>query len=90
MSDLIERRAVLDLCESKDPDYKVIHFKEDVECLPSVSAENTGHWEKTHDEYSYWYKCSRCGEKIPKNAFGSDYFSPYCPECGCKMMEVEE
>lgn len=41
MSDLIERQAVLDLCESKDPDYKVIHFKEDVECLPSVSTEKT-------------------------------------------------
>jgi len=35
--DAISREAVLDLCDSKDPDYKVRHFKEDVECLPPVT-----------------------------------------------------
>ena len=38
--DAISRADVLNLCESKDPNYAVIHFKEDVECLPSVSMEN--------------------------------------------------
>ena len=37
--DSISRQAVLDLCDSKDPDYKVIHFKEDVECLPPVNPQ---------------------------------------------------
>jgi hypothetical protein len=42
--DAISRQAVLDLCDSKDPDYKVIHFKEDVECLPPVAPQlKTGH-----------------------------------------------
>ena len=55
MSDLISRQAVIDLCESKDPDYKVIHFKEDVECLPSVSLD------KAKSEI-------RCGENKAYNA----------------------
>ena len=34
--DAISRAEVLDLCDSKDHEYKVTHFKEDVECLPPV------------------------------------------------------
>ncbi len=34
--DCISRAEVLDLCESKDPNYEVRHFKEDVECLSRV------------------------------------------------------
>lgn len=37
--DAISRADVLDLCESKDSNYAVIHFKEDVECLPSVTPQ---------------------------------------------------
>ena len=60
----ISRQAVLDLCDSKDPDYKVIHFKEDVECLPSVNPQpKTGCegciYEKTGNNSTY--PCSRCG-----------------------------
>jgi len=37
--DCISREAVLDLCDSKDPEYKVRYFKEDVECLPPVTLD---------------------------------------------------
>lgn len=47
--DAISRDAVLDLCDSKDPDYKVIHFKEDVECLPPVTQKYTV------------FHCPKCG-----------------------------
>ena len=50
MDDLISRQAVIDLCESKDPDYKVIHFKEDVECLPSVSTGKLESFDKAKQE----------------------------------------
>ncbi len=50
----------------------------------------TGYWEKTTDRYSYWYRCSCCGERIPKDFWGNNYFSPYCPECGAQMAESEE
>lgn len=50
----------------------------------------TGHWEKTIDGHCYWYKCSCCGTKAPKNEWGNDYFSPYCPNCGAKMESEEK
>ena len=37
--DCISRKAVLD-CNSKDVTYEVRHFKEDVECLPSIQSIN--------------------------------------------------
>lgn len=94
MSDLISREWLKTAIHNFYYGLNHIPAEEDIQAYidaaPSVSTEKTGRWEKAHDEYSYWYKCSCCGEKIPKNIFGSDYFSPYCPECGCKMMEVEE
>jgi len=97
MSDLIERQAVIDLCESKDPDYKVIHFKEDVECLPSVSTEKTGHWimpqqdDGMSDPIYYQVRCSKCGFDLDPltwhmelHQYGAD---KYCPKCGRKMYE---
>ena len=50
--------------------------------------QKTGYWEKTTDGHCYWYRCSCCGTKAPKNEWGSDYFSPYCPECNAKMSDI--
>lgn len=59
--------------------------------LSSVNPQpKTGRWEKTTDGYCYWYKCFCCGTKAPKNEWGSYYFSPYCPECGARMVEPQE
>lgn len=86
MSDLIEKQAVLDLCESKDPEYKVIHFKEDVECLPSVSTEKTGHWifdiKSPEWSFQFPYKCSNCGAR--------SVISHFCHNCGEKKVEPQE
>lgn len=87
--DAISRQAVLDLCDSKDPEYRVIHFKEDVECLPSVNSQEPkmGHWIK-HDNGAWW-ECSECHAE---RAYGNEY----CPDCGshngdiAKMIEPQE
>ncbi len=91
MIDLIERQAVLDLCESKDPDYKVIHFKEDVECLPSVSTEKTGRWiEEDMFDGDVDYRCSACNELFwIESGTPKDNEYNFCPKCGAKL-EVEE
>ena len=53
--DAISRQAVLDLCDSKDSEYKVIHFKEDVECLPPVHSQPNK--EDIHREREQAYMC---------------------------------
>ena len=83
--DAVDREAVLDLCDSKDPDYKVIHFKEDVECLPPVIPQpKTAHWiAHSRGIWIEYYECSECG-KICSTNFD------YCPNCGAKMQEAQE
>lgn len=49
-----------------------------------------GKWVKTTDGQYYYYVCSVCREKVPKNEWKQDYFSPYCPECGTKMTTEGE
>ena len=85
--DAISRQDVLDLCDSKDQDYKVIHFKEDVECLPPVTPQpKTAHWITTrtfmHDGEFY---CDRCKCDSPRNEKWD-----YCPNCGAKMVESQK
>ena len=77
--DVVSRQAVLDLCDSKDPDYLAIHFKEDVECLPSVRPkEQTGYWIEHHNQTRLYFKCSNCKTL-------HDEKSNYCPFCGIRM-----
>ena len=98
--DAISRTEVLDLIDSKDPNYEVRHFKEDVECLPSVSTEKTGHWimpvqdDGMSDPIYYQVRCSECGFDLDPQTwhqelhqYGAD---KYCPKCGCRMMERAE
>lgn len=51
--------------------------------------KENGKWIKKIEHGVYWYVCSKCGEDVPKNRFGNDYFSHYCPCCGV-CMESEE
>ena len=44
---------------------------------------------ETEEVNLYWYECSNCGDKPPRNEFGKEWFSPYCPNCGMKMEMVE-
>jgi len=91
----ISRQAVLDLCDSKDSEYKVRHFKEDVECLPPVMPQHKiGHWIKYGVPRcgEQHYKCTACDDYINFGVY-SDYYLKafkYCPNCGAKMQEVEE
>lgn len=95
--DAISRQAVLDLCESKDPNYAVIHFKEDVECLPSVSTEKTGRWisdaiqGEIDGQIVKAFICSECGAiSIFRMTGGKIVNGDLCPNCGAKMVESQE
>ena len=51
---------------------------------PTISPK-TGRWE---EEPNCWYRCSECGEHYPSIKGHMDY--NYCPNCGCRMVEVTE
>ena len=64
-------------------------------CLQDVPAADVaevmhGKWIRMEDDVVYWYACSECKKRIPKNQFGFDYYADYCPNCGAKMGDVEE
>ena len=33
----------------------------------------------------YWYECDQCGTKPPKDTWGNEWHSNFCPNCGAKM-----
>ena len=53
--------------------------------LPSVTQQQrTGRWITSHIPESMLCECSECGFTCGAYSFN------YCPNCGCKMQEVEE
>ena len=53
--------------------------------LPSVTPQQrTGRWITSHIPESMLCECSECGFTCGAYSFN------YCPNCGCKMQEVEE
>ena len=62
-------------------------YEADVNSLPS------GEWQRKEKEYNdcdghrafYWYECSECGAKPPKDQWKNEWHSPYCPNCGARM-----
>lgn len=93
--DVISREAVIKTISewffSKEFHYTnaAEYLRNRLDELPSVTPQQKmGRWNKSMDDYSYFYTCSCCGQRIAKNGFGDNLFSPYCPECGAKMQEV--
>ena len=53
-------------------------------------ADDLAVWEYVEDEMKSWYRCSKCRVHNPKTQWLSQWFSPYCPNCGRKMLEESE
>ena len=68
-------------------------YREYVQHLPSVSAERVGEWIRKEEELNdcdghrayYWYECSECEARPPKDQWKNEWHSPYCPNCGARM-----
>lgn len=53
----------------------------------------TGRWIRKEKEINdcdghrayYWYECDNCGARPPKDQWGQEWNSDFCPNCGAKM-----
>ena len=63
-----------------------------LDLLPSTEAVQ-GEWVCKEREYNdcdghyahYWYECSVCGARPPKDTWKNEWHSNFCPSCGAKM-----
>ena len=46
-----------------------------------------GKWAEKNDDVCYWFECSVCGQRPPWNEWGTEWQSPFCPNCGADMKE---
>ncbi len=58
---------------------------EDFKNAADVVEVRYGEWEMREDEHVYWFVCSCCGERPPKDMWKDEWLSLYCPSCGAKM-----
>ena len=62
--------------------------------LEALSAVQ-GEWVCKKREYNdcdgyyahFWYECSVCGARPPKDAWKNEWHSDYCPSCGARMFK---
>lgn len=97
MSDLIDRQAAIDAITAIDDgfncDIYTNEVREILRELPSVPERKKGRWVDCVGS-DHW-RCSKCGDRAPMywDANRQEYdewFSPYCPNCGCAMTEGAE
>ena len=60
-------------------------WRDDDGNIIEISRVRHGRWMKKHDAVMYWRQCSECGNIMPRNVYGNEWNSPYCPNCGAKM-----
>ena len=69
-------------------------LKEMVKFYMGESADAVqGEWVCKEIEYNdcdghyayYWYECSVCGARPPKDTWKNEWHSNFCPSCGAKM-----
>ena len=58
-----------------------------VDRLPKAHVQEvvSAKWIRKEKAYFYWYECSNCECRPPKNIWNEEYYSSYCPDCGAKM-----
>lgn len=69
---------------------------DDITCIledvPSVTPQpKTGYWHLLDECSNSGYYCSECLKKVVKEGWSKTVKKiKFCPNCGCRMMEVEE
>ena len=56
----------------------------------SDAVQAHGKWQRFNDEHgTYWTGCSNCKGDIPKDKYGIDMYTDFCPNCGAYMRETK-
>lgn len=79
--DAISRQAVIELCKNVIDKSDLVDVAYEVRRLPSVT-QKSGKWKYVPDADGF-YICSECG-------CGNGYADNFCPQCGAKMVELQE
>ena len=71
------------------------HISEEDRALvkKAVAEPKTVRWVRKEKEINdcdghrayYWYECDNCGARPPKDQWGHEWHSDFCPNCGAKM-----
>ena len=92
MAEYIEREALVKaISEMEVAGVFTAAFKNSIleiiseQLAANVAEVRHGKWMKVSNGVAYWHVCSECMKSIPKEEYGNDYFSNYCPNCGAKM-----
>ena len=101
--DCVSLDAVIDVFDTwwahnHESDNAIEILEDKLNALPPVTpAEKVGHWEwvqyDSNPNIGNWH-CSECRsiviEYVSKEKKGDIPLYKYCPQCGCKIQEVEE
>ena len=63
--------------------------KFDIEQAPTIPYRPSAKWICKKEPQYYWYECSQCGERRPRDMFGKEHSSTYCPNCGAYMTDTD-
>lgn len=99
MAEYIEKRAAIEYLMINmgwyDEDGRSVHDAEEkrgiitdlIDGIPLADVRPVvrGRWIRKHDDVCYWSECSICGEYPPKNRYGQEWLSDFCPNCGADM-----
>lgn len=55
-----------------------------------AGSERRSKWVRKQDEVCYWYECMVCHEQPPRDRWGQEWHSNFCPSCGAEMDFCEE
>lgn len=50
-----------------------------------VAPVRHGRWERKTEGMFYWYECSNCKHRPPRDHWNREWYSYYCPNCGAIM-----
>lgn len=63
-----------------------------------IDGRPTGRWVRKEKEINdcdghrayYWYECDNCGARPPKDQWGHEWHSDFCPNCGSRNIEGDQ